>query len=82
MQDLRRRWPRVEAALQTEGEIVITRYSKPIAKLVRVAPRRAKRKRWDPNEHMNWMKKVYGNKMFSNSDEQLAAARTERCELW
>lgn len=78
IRDLRQRWPEAEAALQIEDEIVITRDSKPVAKLVRIAPHKVKRKRWDPNEHMRWMKKVYGNKMFTGGDEQLAAAREER----
>ncbi|HEV2330239.1 MAG TPA: hypothetical protein VGY56_15765 [Verrucomicrobiae bacterium] len=78
IRDLRQRWPEAEAALQIEDEILITRDSKPVAKLVRVAPRKIKRKRWNPDEHMRWMKKVYGNKVFFDSDEQLAAARADR----
>ena len=78
IRDLRQRWPEAEAALQVENEIVITRDSKPVAKLVRIAPRKIKRKRWDPDEHMRWMKKVYGNKMFSSIDEELSAARADR----
>lgn len=78
IRDLRRHWPEAEAALQIEDEIVITRDSKPVAKLVRIAPRKIKRKRFDPDEHMRWMKKVYGNKVFIDSDEQLTTARADR----
>jgi antitoxin (DNA-binding transcriptional repressor) of toxin-antitoxin stability system len=78
IRDLRQRWPEAEAALQIEDEIIITRDSKPVAKLVRLVPEKAKRKRWDPEAHARWQKKVFGNKMFPSSDEQLAAARTDR----
>lgn len=61
-----------------EDEILITRDSKPVAKLVRIVPPKAKRKRWNPEEHERWLKKVWGNKMFPSSDEQLAAARADR----
>jgi antitoxin (DNA-binding transcriptional repressor) of toxin-antitoxin stability system len=80
IRDLRQRWPEAEAALQMEGEIVITRDSRPVAKLVRVNPPKKKRKRWDPEEHMKWMKKVFGNKMFPGSDEMWARARADRWE--
>jgi antitoxin (DNA-binding transcriptional repressor) of toxin-antitoxin stability system len=48
--DLRHRWPEAEAALQGENEILITRGSKPVAKLVRVAAG-PKRSRWNAEEH-------------------------------
>jgi antitoxin (DNA-binding transcriptional repressor) of toxin-antitoxin stability system len=78
IRDLRQRWPEAEAALQVENEILITRDSKPVAKLVRVVERKAKRKRWDPEEHRRWIKKVYGDKVLPSSDEQLAEARADR----
>jgi antitoxin (DNA-binding transcriptional repressor) of toxin-antitoxin stability system len=78
IRDLRQRWPETEAALQVEEEILITRDSKPVAKLVRVAQPKTKRKRWNPEEHKKWIKKVYGNQVFSGSDKQLAAARADQ----
>jgi antitoxin (DNA-binding transcriptional repressor) of toxin-antitoxin stability system len=78
IRDLRQRWPEAEAALKEEDEIIITRDSKPVAKLVRVVQPKTKRKRWDPEEDKKWMKKVWGNKMFPSSDEQLAAVRADR----
>ena len=78
IRDLRQRWPEAEAALQVEDEILITRDSKPVAKLVRIAEQPPKRKRWNPEEHKKWIKKVYGNKIFPNSDEQLSKARADR----
>ena len=77
IRDLRRRWPEAEAALKVEHEIPIPRDSKPVAKLVRVKRPQTKRKRWTPGEHEKWIKKVYGNKVFPGSDEELAAARAD-----
>jgi antitoxin (DNA-binding transcriptional repressor) of toxin-antitoxin stability system len=83
IRDLRRSWAKVEVALRTEAEIMVTRYSKPVAKLVYIAPNKTKRKhrkRWDPVEHMRWMKKVYGNKILPSSDAIWASARADRWE--
>jgi antitoxin (DNA-binding transcriptional repressor) of toxin-antitoxin stability system len=78
IRDLRQRWPAAEAALQAEDEIIVTRDSKPVAKLVRVTPAEAKRPRWTPEEHRRWVKKVFGKKVFPSTDEPLAAARADR----
>jgi antitoxin (DNA-binding transcriptional repressor) of toxin-antitoxin stability system len=78
IRDLRQHWPEAEAALQIENEILITRDSKPVAKLICVVQQKPKRKRWSPEEHKKWIKKVFGNKVFPGSDAQLAAARADR----
>jgi antitoxin (DNA-binding transcriptional repressor) of toxin-antitoxin stability system len=78
IRDLRQRWPEAEAALKVEHEILITRDSKPVARLVRLAEPETKRQRWDPKEHRKWIKKVYGRKVFPSSDAALTAARAER----
>lgn len=78
IRDLRQHWPEAEAALAVEDEIIITRDSKPVAKLVRVTQSETKRPRWDPEEHRRWIKKVFGNKVFPSADERLAAARADR----
>ncbi len=77
IRDLRQRWPEAEAALQIEDEILITRDSKPVAKLVRVAPAGPPRSRWDPEEHARWQRKVSGGKL-SRSDAALQNARADR----
>ena len=77
IRDLRQRWPEAEAALQIENEILITRDSKPVAKLVRVAAEGPKRPRWNPEEHARWQKRVSGGKL-SRSDAALAFARADR----
>ena len=77
IRDLRQRWPEAEAALKVEDEILITRDSKPVAKLVRVSSVASKRPRWDVEEHARWQKKVSGGKM-SRSDAALAQSRADR----
>lgn len=77
IRDLRQRWPEAEAALQVEDEILITRDSQPVAKLVRVSTAAPKRLRWNVAEHARWQRKVAGGKVW-RSDAALAAARAER----
>jgi antitoxin (DNA-binding transcriptional repressor) of toxin-antitoxin stability system len=78
IRDLRQRWPEAEAALKVENEILITRDSKPVARLMRVAEPTIRRKRWTPEAHKKWIRKVWGNKVFPGIDGQLAAARADR----
>ena len=80
IRDLRQRWPKAEAALAVEDEILITRDSKPVAKLVRIVEDKGRRKRWNPEEHAGWMKKVWGNRTMPSSDAALARARADRWE--
>ncbi len=77
IRDLRQRWPEAEAALQTEEEILITRDSRPVAKLVRVAPESSRRPRWNLQAHARWQQKVAGGRVW-RSEAALAAARAER----
>lgn len=77
IRDLRQRWPEAEAALQIEDEILITRDSRPVAKLVRVGAEGPSRSRWDPEEHARWQRRVSGGKL-SRSDAALRAARADR----
>ncbi len=77
IRDLRQRWPEAEAALAVEDEIVVTRDSKPVAKLVRIPAQAGKRPRWDAKEHGRWQKRISGGKV-SSSDAALAASRAER----
>jgi antitoxin (DNA-binding transcriptional repressor) of toxin-antitoxin stability system len=77
----RQRWAKIEAVLQVEEEILITCHSKPVAKLVLISRPVRKRKRWDPEKHKKWIKKVYGNKTLPSSDAALARARADRWEM-
>ena len=80
IRDLRQRWPEAEKALEAEHEITITRDGKPVAKLVRLAEPRPKRKRWAPQAHLRWLKKVWGNRMMTSCDTYVAADRADRWE--
>jgi antitoxin (DNA-binding transcriptional repressor) of toxin-antitoxin stability system len=77
IRDLRQRWPEAEAALEVEEEILITRDSKPVAKLVHITAEAGRRPRWSVAEHARWQKKVSRGKM-SRSDAALAASRADR----
>jgi antitoxin (DNA-binding transcriptional repressor) of toxin-antitoxin stability system len=77
IRDLRQRWPEAEAALAVEDEILITRDSKPVAKLVRLPVVARKRPRWNADAHARWQKKVSAGKI-SRSDSALAESRAER----
>jgi len=78
VRDLRQRWPEAEALLQVEHEIIITRDSKPVAKLVRIAAERPLRKRFDPVAHARWQRRVSGGKVSRWVDRALAEARADR----
>jgi antitoxin (DNA-binding transcriptional repressor) of toxin-antitoxin stability system len=80
IRDLRLRWPAAEKSLQVEDEIVITRDGTPVAKLVRFVAAQRRRKRWNPEAHLRWLKRVWGHKRMPSSDVALARDRADRWE--
>lgn len=78
IRDLRQKWPEAESRLQVEGEIIITRDARPVARLVRYVEPEKPRKRFDPAAHARWQKKWNGGKTVRWVDEDLAAAREDR----
>ncbi len=78
VRDLRQRWPQAEARLRVEHEIIITRDSKPVAKLVRIAATAKPRKRFDPAAHARWQRKVSGGRVSRWVDRTLDEARDDR----
>ncbi len=78
IRDVRHRWPETEKALAREGEILITRDAKPVAKLVRVDPAVESRARFDPEEHAAWQRRVGGRRATRWVDGALAAQRADR----
>lgn len=78
VRDLRQRWPQAEAMLEAEGEIIITRDSKPVAKLVRLVEAPKSRKRFDPDKHAAWQARVGGRRVVRWVDEFLARDREAR----
>jgi len=78
VRDLRQRWPKAEALLQREKEILVTRDGQPVAKLVRIKERERPRKRFDPGRHAKWQRAVNGRRSVRWVDEFLIAARQAR----
>ena len=78
IRDLRQRWPEAEALLQAEGEIVITRDAKPVAKLVRIAEPKKPRRRFDPSAHARWQRQLAGGKISPWVDRALTQSRRDR----
>lgn len=61
VRDIRQRWPEAEKALGEEGEVIVTRDSVPIARIVPyTAPlaKKGKVKRFNAAAHMRWLKSV------------------------
>jgi len=78
VRDLRQRWPETERALQVEQEILITRDSKPVAKLVRLVEPEKPRRRFDAAAHGKWQRKMSGGTVTRWVDEGLLKERDER----
>ncbi|MGH7894847.1 MAG: type II toxin-antitoxin system Phd/YefM family antitoxin [Candidatus Binatia bacterium] len=78
IRDVRHRWPETEKALAREGEILITRDSKPVAKLVRIDTPIASRARFDPEQHAEWQRRVGGRRATRWVDAALAEQRADR----
>jgi antitoxin (DNA-binding transcriptional repressor) of toxin-antitoxin stability system len=76
IRDLRQRWPEAEAALKVENEILITRDSRPVAKLVHITSDASRRPRWNMKTHARWQKKVSEGKI-ARSDAALAQSRAD-----
>ncbi len=60
IRDLRHRWPQAESWLQEEGELLVTRDSKPVAKLTKINEQ-VSRKRFSAKKQATWRKAVFGD---------------------
>jgi antitoxin (DNA-binding transcriptional repressor) of toxin-antitoxin stability system len=79
IRDLRQKWPEAESLLEVEKEIIITRDTKPVAKLVRYVEPEERRKRFDPVEHAKWQAGVFGKgKVVRLVDKYLLKDREDR----
>ena len=78
IRDLRQKWPEAESRLQDEKEIIITRDTKPVAKLVLYVEPEKPRKHFDPVAHARWQKKWNGGKIVRLVDKYLPSAREDR----
>ena len=77
VRDIRLRWPEAEKVLAEEGEIVVTRDSKPVARIIPyVPPPGKKRNRFDPKEHIRWLRRISkGEPTHPSTDELLREDR-------
>lgn len=80
IRDLRQRWPETEKTLALEQELLITRDGKPVARLVRILEPAIRPKRWEPKQHLRWLRRTWGNKTFQSVDAALARDRADRWE--
>jgi antitoxin (DNA-binding transcriptional repressor) of toxin-antitoxin stability system len=72
VRDVRLKWPEAERALARVGEIVVTRDSKPIARILPYeAHRRARRTRFDPAEQARWLKRFWKSCRVGPSTDEL-----------
>ena len=72
VRDIRLHWPKAEKTLAEEGEIVVTRDSKPVAKIVSyVAAREKKRLRLNAEEHMRWLRSFWKDEAPQPSTDEL-----------
>jgi antitoxin (DNA-binding transcriptional repressor) of toxin-antitoxin stability system len=78
IRDVRHRWPETERAVAREGEILITRDGKPVAKLVRVDTPPDARARFDPEQHAEWQRRVGGRRATRWVDAARAERRSDR----
>ncbi len=61
VRDVRQHWPEAERALGVEKEIIITRDGRPVAKLIRIAPTKTKkRKHFDSKEWRSFRESLFG----------------------
>lgn len=78
VRDLRQRWPETERALEREGEIVVTRDAKPVAKLVRYTEPERRRARFDPAQQGQWQRRMSRGRVTRWVADGLLKERDER----
>ncbi len=78
VRDLRQRWPKAEALLETEKELTVTRDGKPVARLVRVRESSPVRRRFDPRAHARWQARTSGRGQVRWVQAHLLAERAAR----
>ena len=78
VRDVRQRWPEAERCLGTEGEIIITRDGKPVARLLPVEDVTETRKKFDPEEQKRWREEFWGKGVMMDSLSGLLEDREER----
>ena len=80
VREIRQKWPEAERALAREGEIIVTRDSKPVAKIVSYREPLKKRPRFDFVAHEKWLREFWKKqpRQTTTIDEELARDRADR----
>lgn len=78
VRDVRQKWPEAERMLGKEGEIVITRDGKPVARLLPMAVEADVRSRFDPEENRKRREKLWGKGVEIDSLSGLLEDREDR----
>jgi antitoxin (DNA-binding transcriptional repressor) of toxin-antitoxin stability system len=74
VREIRLKWPQAERLLAVAEEIVVTRDSKPVARIVPYGETaRTRRGRFDPDEHVRWLRRFWKGKPRQPSTDQLLA---------
>lgn len=79
IRDIRLKWPEAERKLASAGEIIVTRDSVPVARLLPFTPRAASRRAcFDPAAHRRWLRTFWKGQRFRvSTDELLQRDRSE-----
>jgi antitoxin (DNA-binding transcriptional repressor) of toxin-antitoxin stability system len=79
VREIRLKWPEAERKLATAGEIIVTRDSVPVARIVPYESRSARpRGRFDPAAHSRWLRTFWkGKQPAPSTDEMLRRDRSE-----
>jgi antitoxin (DNA-binding transcriptional repressor) of toxin-antitoxin stability system len=78
VRDIRLKWPEAERRLAAEGEIIVTRDSVPVARIVPFKAAPARRLRFDPAAQTRWLRTFWkGRRSGARSDELLRRDRSE-----
>jgi antitoxin (DNA-binding transcriptional repressor) of toxin-antitoxin stability system len=72
VRDVRLKWPEAERALARVGEIVVTRDSKPVARILPYDQRpRTRQARFDPVDHTRWLERFWRKRQPGPSTDEL-----------
>jgi antitoxin (DNA-binding transcriptional repressor) of toxin-antitoxin stability system len=75
IRDIRLHWPEAERAVADGDEIIVTRDGRPVARILAyVPPQLSERERFDPTEHLDWLRRLSGGERTGPSTDAMLAA--------
>ena len=81
VRDIRLRWPEAERLLGVEGELVITRDRKPVARLLPFRPPAKAAPRLHPGRQLSRIRKAWKGSTLLSTSGVLEDLRTERASV-